>query len=202
MSKPITDPKLWTPRSVEETMSLYQNWAETYDAELAQLGYMTPARLAAALAGHLPADTALLDFGCGTGLSGAALKTAGFQTFDGTDITPEMLAKAEDRGIYRKLWQGTPGNVDVPAETYGAIFAAGVISLGAAPAELMAVLLNILPKDGLLAFSYNDPTLQDQTYLDALDAVLVADAELLVREYGPHLTGKDMSSDVIILRKR
>ena len=64
------------------------------------------------------------------------------------------------------------------------------------------MLLNFLPKDGLLAFSYNDPTLQDQTYLDALDAVLVADAELLVREYGPHLTGKDMSSDVIILRKR
>ena len=202
MSKPATDPKLWTQRSVAETIEIYQNWAETYDAELAELGYMTPGRLADALAQHLPLDTPILDFGCGTGLSGAALKTAGFTTIDGIDITPEMLVKAKERGIYRDLKRGVPGRVDIPAGSYKAIFAAGVISLGAAPADLLSVLLRLLPTNGILALSYNDPTLNDTSYVAALDAALAADAELLVREYGPHMTGNGMSSDVIILRKQ
>ena len=59
--------------------SLYNEWAETYDAELGEGGYATPARLAAALgAAEANRDAPVLDFGCGTGLSGAALAAAGF----------------------------------------------------------------------------------------------------------------------------
>jgi predicted TPR repeat methyltransferase len=162
-------------------------------------GYATPARLAGALAAHVPDLTApLLDFGCGTGLSGRALNAAGFTTLDGTDITAGMLAKAETLGIYRRLWASEPGAA--PPGGYATIAAIGVVSLGAAPAGTLATLLDALAPGGHLGFSYNDATLADPGYVHALDAAL-ARAELIHEAYGPHLQSKDMGSRVYVLRK-
>jgi len=199
MSTTSFDPKLWTQRSPEETRELYTNWAETYDADVKNAGYATPTRLAQALATHVPDQTLpLLDFGCGTGISGQALHAAGFTTLDGTDITPEMLAKAEVLGLYRKLWPSNPG--DAPTEGYANIAAIGVVSLGAAPASTLATLLNALPSGGHLGFSYNDATLADASYMSALEAAQ-ANADLVHDAYGPHLPAKDMGSHIYVLRK-
>jgi predicted TPR repeat methyltransferase len=200
MTESTFDPRLWTQRSPEETRDLYTNWAATYDADVTGAGYATPARLAEALAGHCPDLTApLLDFGCGTGLSGQALRGAGFTTLDGTDITPEMLEKAADRGIYRKLWPSDPG--DAPPAGYATIAAIGVVSLGAAPASTLATLLGALAPGGLLGFSYNDATLADAGYMAALEAAQ-SDADRIHDAYGPHLPARDMGSRVYVLRKR
>ncbi len=199
MSKGSFDPKLWTTRSPEETLALYTDWAKTYDADVTGAGYQTPARLAGALAGISPDKTApILDFGCGTGLSGKALSDAGFTTIDGTDITPEMLEKAAASGLYRDLWHSAPG--EAPPAGYTTIAAIGVVSLGAAPADTLHTLLGRLDPGGLLAFSYNDATLADESYMTALEAT-GPHATRRFEEYGPHLTGKDMGSTVYILEK-
>ncbi|MGR3468515.1 MAG: class I SAM-dependent DNA methyltransferase, partial [Shimia sp.] len=70
-------PGLWTERPVSETQDVYTRWAGTYDAEVGGGGYQTPARIAAALREHARSDALVLDYGCGTGLSGAALAEAG-----------------------------------------------------------------------------------------------------------------------------
>ncbi len=44
----------------------------------------------------------ILDLGCGTGLSGAAFKDLA-RRLDGIDLSPLMLAKARERGIYDSL---------------------------------------------------------------------------------------------------
>ncbi len=200
MTDKTFDPKLWTERSPEETRELYTNWAATYDTDVAEAGYATPARLAEALASYVPDLTVpLLDFGCGTGLSGQALHAAGFTTLDGTDITVEMLAKAEDLGLYRKIWTSEPG--EAPPEGYATIAAIGVVSLGAAPASTLATLLDALAPGGHLGVSYNDATLADAAYMDALEAAQTR-ADLLHDAYGPHLPAKDMGSRVYVLRKR
>ena len=201
MKKPL-DPALWTPRSPEDTRALYADWATGYDADLDKAGYRTPGRVAKALADHLPDRAApILDFGCGTGLSGRALRAAGFTTIDGTDITPEMLNLAWESGMYRRVWTGTPGSVgDVEPGNYAAITAVGVVSLGAAPPDTLALLTGALAPGGLLAFSFNDATLSDDAYLDAYDAALDG-AEEVFADYGPHLTGKDMGSKVFVLKK-
>jgi hypothetical protein len=54
MTDKTFDPKLWTDRSPEETRALYSDWAATYDADVTQAGYVTPTRLAEALAEHVP----------------------------------------------------------------------------------------------------------------------------------------------------
>lgn len=200
--KDVLRPSLWTPRPVAETIAVYADWADNYDADVAARGYRTPDRLAKALADHASPDAEILDFGCGTGIGGAALRRAGFETIDGTDVTPEMLQKAETRGIYRKTWLSTPDEIGFATGTYPVIVAVGVVSLGAAPPETLAPLVAKLDAGGLLALSFNDPTLADPAYTDALDAQLTrAQAEVIFREHGPHLDDVGMESDVIILRR-
>lgn len=200
------DPKdqLWTRHSVDETMQIYADWAETYDRDVAEWGYATPGRIAMALrlAGANP-DKPVLDFGCGTGLSGLALKSAGFTQIDGTDISPEMLENARARGIYQHLWESAPGDMGhVKRGQYPIIVATGVISLGAAPPETLDMLIDVVPSGGLLAFSYNEATLADRAYTDRLDAaVLAPDIEMAFEQEGPHLPAKNMISAVYVLRR-
>jgi predicted TPR repeat methyltransferase len=200
--KDVLGPQLWTPRPVEETIAMYADWAATYDADIITRGYHTPERIAAALKDHVKPDTQILDFGCGTGLSGQILHTAGFTNLHGTDITPEMLEKAAARGIYGKTWLSEPGQLGFDRGTYPVIVAAGVISLGAAPAETLGPLTAKLNAGGLLALSFNDPTLADQSYRNALDAAVAEGlADIIFRQHGPHLDDVDMGADIIILRR-
>ena len=195
-------PKLWTPRPVEETIQVYTDWADSYDADLAKRGYHTPTRIAEALRAQMADDGPVLDFGCGTGLSGFALKAQGFGPIDGTDITAEMAEKARDKGIYRAVSVGEPGAAPCPPGTYSAIVATGVISLGAAPPETLDSVVASLAKGDFLAMSFNDPTLADGSYDARLDAV-VADGklEVLSRAHGPHLDDMNMGADVIVARR-
>ena len=49
---------LWVPRPVEETLEIYADWAAHYDADLAEAGYDTPHRIAAALKPYVQPATA------------------------------------------------------------------------------------------------------------------------------------------------
>ena len=200
--KDILQPDLWTPRPVAETIAVYADWAKTYDSDVTERGYRTPDRLAAAVAKLVPPETTILDFGCGTGIGGAALRRAGFEQIHGTDITPKMLERAAASGLYAETWLSTPDDMGFNAGAYQAIVAVGVISLGAAPPETLAPLLGKLPKGGLLALSFNDPTIADPSYQAALDAA-VADGqfEIVLREHGPHLDDVGMGSDIIVIRR-
>ncbi|MBT8474194.1 MAG: methyltransferase domain-containing protein [Rhodobacteraceae bacterium] len=195
---------LWAPRSVDDTLKVYADWADRYEDDVREMGYVTPARIAMALR-QSGANTAkpVLDFGCGTGLSGLALKAVGFAAVDGTDVSPEMLARAEEKGVYQHLWLSTPGDMGhVKSGTYSIITATGVISLGAAPPETLDMLLGVLAPGGLLALSYNDATLEDAAYTGRLAGILAAGGtELLFEEHGAHLTSKGMNATVYILQK-
>lgn len=200
--KEVLQPALWTPRPVKETIAVYADWADNYDADVSARGYRTPDRLAAALALHTPTDVAVLDFGCGTGIGGAALRRAGFAVIDGTDVTAEMLEKAAAGGIYRKTWHSSPDDMGFDDGAYAVIAAIGVVSLGAAPPQTLAPLVAKLPVGGLLALSFNGPTLEDQSYTDALETeISLGHVEVIFREHGPHLDDVGMGSDVIILRR-
>lgn len=80
---------------------LFDAFAPRFDAELeGALGYRTPALLAGMLEGAAPGR--VLDLGCGTGLSGVALKPFAAR-LEGLDLSPRMLAEARARGIYDAL---------------------------------------------------------------------------------------------------
>lgn len=203
MTKDVLKPQLWVERSVEETVDVYTDWAANYDAEVSGRGYQTPKRIALALAPLLASDLRpVLDFGCGTGLSGTALRAAGIEPLHGTDITPAMIEEAKPKNIYSELWVSEPGTLKAEPGQYRAIVAAGVVSLGAAPPETMDHIVDALAPGDLLAMSFNDPTLAHGGFDAHLDTHLSAGRlEMLFREHGPHLDDVGMKSDVMILKR-
>ncbi len=188
----------------EEIRTHYDAWAESYDDEVIDNGYATPMRVARALAAQIQnLDLSILDFGCGTGLSGAALIQAGFTAIDGADLSAEMLAQARDKGVYRDVWQVHPGG-ELPFDPgkYNAITAVGVIGSGAAPVEVLDLLIDGLAPGGLLAFSFNDKTLADPAHEARLrQAVEDGKVRIIFQEYGPHLPKFDMNATVYVLQK-
>ena len=187
------------------TKSFYKDWAATYEDEVRANGYVTPGRCARALA-DLAADMSapLLDLGCGTGLSGEAFRATGFTTIDGSDFSEEMLSLARAKpGLYRNLILGDLNNPlpGAPGD-YAHIAAVGVFSPGHAPATMIDEVIARLNAGGCFVFSLNDHALEDPSY-DAHIGALVEKgiAEVAFREYGEHLTARDLRADVCVLRK-
>ncbi|MFD3189116.1 class I SAM-dependent DNA methyltransferase [Sedimentitalea sp. HM32M-2] len=203
MSKGFLD-KAYGARDAAGTRQLYDDWAASYETEVSENGYATPGRCAQALHAHLSdATRPVLDFGCGTGLSGLALRLAGFSVIDGVDLSAEMLAQARAKGVYRNLEQieAAAALAHRPGD-YAAIAAIGVIGAGAAPISVFDTLMDGLGKGGLLVFSFNDHALQDPVHEAKLTEWLDAGrARLLFQEHGDHLPGIDLKSTVYIIEK-
>ncbi|WP_158963835.1 class I SAM-dependent DNA methyltransferase [Chachezhania sediminis] len=195
--------KVYQARTADQTRALYDDWAEGYDAEIALNGYATPTRCAAALAGFADVAAPLLDFGCGTGLSGRAFAEQGFTLLDGLDLSDEMLAHARAKGHYRSLTRIDPGApLPFAPGTHPAIAAVGVIGCGAAPAAVLDQLIDALPRGGHFVFSFNDHTLEDPSCLARMKARIGDGAtRLIFEEYGPHLPGQNIKSKVYVLEK-
>jgi SAM-dependent methyltransferase len=58
------------------------------------------------------------DLGCGTGRTGAWLAQRGVTAIDGVDLTPEMLARARERGVYRSLAEADVANTGLETDGY------------------------------------------------------------------------------------
>lgn len=188
----------------ESMRRYYDDWADTYDSDLDKNDYRTPGRCAAALAAHLDdRDAPILDFACGTGISGVALKEAGFTTIDGTDISDGMLGKARAKGVYRDLFLADPETgLDTGGRHYRAIVAVGAIGAGAAPVENLDRAIASLPAGGIFVVSLNEHTLEDPQFEARLtNAVSEGRVEKIMAEDGPHLPGIGLGARVWAVRR-
>jgi predicted TPR repeat methyltransferase len=187
-----------------DSRELYASWASTYDNEVQKNGYVTPERVAKALKDSVTNQSeVILDYGCGTGLSGFALQAVGFTNIDGLDVSQEMITLAEKKSIYKKLTVFDPSTkIPVHADQYKIITAIGVIGTGAAPLEVFDNLFSLLPPSGLFAFSFNDHTLSDPNYEEKVNQCLSSgQAIILHKSYGNHLPKANLKSNIYILKK-
>ncbi len=190
----------------EQMRALYDDWAHQYDQDLRNKNYLTPGRVAEALSQfHDDGLTRILDFGCGSGLSGTALNAAGFSEIDGADISEGMLEIARQKAIYKRLWH-IESDKPLPFKRgdYPIITAAGAISVGAAPGIAYDQLLEVLVPGGLLVFSMNDKSRNSQEYAGRLQSSLErGEVRILFEQYGPHLDheGSTAGSTVYVLER-
>ncbi|MEW4448822.1 methyltransferase domain-containing protein [Qipengyuania sp. JC766] len=198
--------RIYTASGDAEMRELYDKWADDYDSDVVGNGYLTPTRIADALGRLVPdRDVAVMDHGCGTGLSGVALDEAGFSRIDGADLSQKMLDRARECEVYRTLDLIEP---DAPLPDryaqYPVIVAAGVISKGAAPPSLYGDLITAMRPGALLAFSVNDLSLAEPDYAKLVDRSAEAgEVKVLHDEHGPHLTGyeENNGSKVYVVEK-
>ncbi len=189
----------------EEARDFYQGWAEGYDAEIASNEYITPQRCAEALIRHAAAPWApMMDLGCGTGVSGLALKAAGFECIDGYDFSQAMLDKAAGKGIYRALALADLSKpLEIAEGVYQNAAAIGCITPEYMPPTVLDEILARLPVSGALAFSVNDRSAADGTITGRIMTLTdCGAADLVFKEYGEHLPGIGLNATVYVLKKR
>jgi predicted TPR repeat methyltransferase len=92
------------PSDPREVAGRYDDWATSYDDDLASWSYRAPATVTEIVLTRQPAAASVLDVGCGTGLVGRALRGSGFAgRILGLDISPASLEVAEQSGAYDSL---------------------------------------------------------------------------------------------------
>jgi predicted TPR repeat methyltransferase len=94
----------------------YREWAETYE-EVVQ-DEMDLRLLARIETVDWGAAERVLELACGTGRIGAWLRARGVRRLDGLDFTPEMLVRAEAKGVYDRLLQADMLNTGLGAAEY------------------------------------------------------------------------------------
>lgn len=135
---------------------LFDQYAVRFDEALvAKLGYQAPALLRALIDEHSPGPFQhVIDLGCGTGLSGEPLRPIAVR-LTGIDLSPGMLARADDRGCYDRLIEGDL--VDslnaMPEASADLAAAADVLVYMGDLAALFAATARVLMPGGLFAFS-------------------------------------------------
>ena len=144
-------------RTPEDSVRYYGDWAADYDRGFAAShGYAAPKRIAATmLAEREERDEPVLDIGAGTGLLAEALRPelGPDVAIDGIDISPEMLAVARDKGIYRSLIEADLTKpLDVADGAYGALVSSGTFTHGHVGAGVLPELMRILRPGGLCVF--------------------------------------------------
>ncbi len=115
---------------IEYIEGLFDRFAPTFDEELVnKLSYGTPGLLKELIDVETPDNfkfQSAVDLGCGTGLSGKAIRNLSQQLM-GVDASKKMLAIAGKKNVYDKLWQGEICEVlSVCKETFDLFFAADV----------------------------------------------------------------------------
>jgi predicted TPR repeat methyltransferase len=154
---------VYAARTPEELAEAYRQWAATYDAETLAIGYYLPFQIAAWVARYVPrGEGPLLDAGCGTGLSGPALKALGYGDIAGLDLSQEMLTLAGSRGAYGELKQAELGGpLPWPDGHFRAFFSTGVFTIAHAPASSLFELVRITKSGGHAIFTVRDQVLYE-----------------------------------------
>ncbi|TDD37275.1 class I SAM-dependent methyltransferase [Actinomadura sp. KC06] len=164
----------------------YQDWAETYDADVSAEGYVGPAftaHLAAAAvadAGMEPSDVTVLDAGCGTGLVGAELARSGFGAVDGVDLSRPMVEKAQATGFYRNLVGGVDLSEPIDCvedEHYDLVTCCGVFTVGHVEAEALDHIVAPARAGAFLVISTRNSYLRESRFTQHVDE-LVGDGKL------------------------
>lgn len=137
----------------------YRRWANSYDSDVITAKYQGPEICAKLVNQYLmmpKIEAVVLDAGCGTGLSGLALRDHGFARVDGIDLSHDMIAKAAEKGVYRWVAGGMDMNVnlkDIRSLSYDAVVCCGVFTLGHVKPSAIKDLLRVTRSGGIVVAS-------------------------------------------------
>ncbi|MCP4328348.1 MAG: class I SAM-dependent methyltransferase [Alphaproteobacteria bacterium] len=162
---------------------IYDDWARNYDRDVWASGDPYIALLAG-MAGRYIRDCGarILDGGCGTGNMAQILRLIGYNNIVGIDPSDGMLAAARAKGCYAELHKMVLGaEIDLPANSFDAVTAAGVLSHGHAPPESLIGLLAVAKPGAPILFSISRIAVEEGGF-DAMFADLEQSAAWALEE--------------------
>jgi predicted TPR repeat methyltransferase len=154
--------KVFAAKSTEESRALYDQWATSYDSDMATHEFTGPRLVAEAVSTHLsntpPFEAKILDAGCGSGAVGLALKKLfSYQIIDGLDISKGMLDIARKMGVYRELEiADLTKRLKKEDGAYDAVVCCGMFTHGHLGPEVLEELVRVVKMEGVVAATVLD----------------------------------------------
>lgn len=151
----------------DESLKVYDAWAHNYEQDIRSWGYKMPERVAELVKHQVTStDLIILDAGSGDGLSGIALRNAGFPAgatrIIGADLSPEMLNIAKQRNCYDETKE-IDLNKTLPFETnaFDVITCVGTITYVDPSAGTFREFIRITKPGGLICYTNRTDKLED-----------------------------------------
>jgi predicted TPR repeat methyltransferase len=158
-------------KTPEDNKNLYAKWAATYESDfVTNQGYKHPQVIAEIFHNQLPEVRKVIDIGTGTGLVGKYLKGHRPEIIiDGIDISPEMLAEAAKKKVYRNLYEQDLTlpviNTDAP---YDALVTIGTFTHGHLGIEVLDNLIPLVKTDGYYVIAVNEAYFHEHNFLEKI----------------------------------
>jgi ubiquinone/menaquinone biosynthesis C-methylase UbiE len=165
--------KAYGAQDQEGLRQVYDQWADHYDADMLETGYLHYAVMAGLVARFVPERNAeILDAGVGTGAFGNVLSILGYNNLHGLDMSEAMLARAAAREVYAGLVNGVLGEkLSYSDQQFAAIVSTGTFTTGHAPARAFSELARVLRPGGVLLFTAGTKVWHEAGFEDALQAL-------------------------------
>jgi len=169
---------------------IYDDWAKTYDADLWATGNPYIAMMVGLCGRYIPdAGARILDGGCGTGNLGMLLHRIGYTNIEGLEPSAGMRGAAEAKGCYRAIHDLLLGSdIGLPAESFDAVTAAGVLTAGHAPPEALDGMLGVAKPGAPIIFSISKPAVENYGYGEKIAELDATGAWTLVEQTEPFRT--------------
>jgi predicted TPR repeat methyltransferase len=190
-----------------QSKELYSQWAQTYDRTMLQgLGYLTPKNTAILLAKNVSdKKSRILDVGSGTGLAGVELSLLGFKNLDALDYSPEMLAVAAHRNVYKSM---TEADLNLPLSfsdnSYDAMICTGTFTHAHVGAGCLDELIRLLKPKGYFAFTVHKDIWKAEGFEDKISSgVNKRVIEVVYKELGRYYAySKEPEGYYLVLQKQ
>lgn len=174
--------RAYSLRTPEDSVSLYRDWAGTYDETFIRAhGYVAAREVARGFLAEAGADAApVLDIGAGTGEVAGHM---GDVEIDGIDISQEMLDVAGAKGLYRRRIRA---DLTLPLPLgdaeYGGLVSCGTFTHGHVGPICLPELMRVARTGALFVLSIK-PEVFDEAGFGSAFAGLVADGAITPVEF-------------------
>lgn len=161
--------------SSNEIQRSYDEWAGSYDNDVADWDYRSPLDAAHLLKNAASASSTILDAGCGTGLVGDALRHVGFTgDIDGIDLSSSSLEKARERGPYRNLY---PANFQqlplaLPENAYDALTCIGVLTYVPESEAILREFARVLRPGGVAIVTQRNDVFKERSFDQIIERLI------------------------------
>ena len=193
-------------RGKQQIQDLYDDWAKNYEDAVLEWGYKAPRVAAQFLKQYgVTEDDKVLDVGCGTGMTGKAVRDiVGPKTqITGVDISQKSLDAAQKSGHYEATINSSLDRLPFPFEDDGfdALECIGVLTYVQEHKDVLTEFVRVVKPGGILVFSHRSDHYESFAIADLIQSSVDEGSIELVHQSDPmaYLPGNEEYKEIRVI---